>query len=302
MVVRVDADPRLPRQPTLIGVQCFDVPLAADASVLLVHLRDVGLILPPEQAEAGGPQDDGWETEREAERAGGAEGVNGGVRRTTSALDATLDYGGDRLRGPFDLVLEGEFGSGVSASSELPAIEGLPEGTELPPNEVARFEGSADGFSRIARDVTLSGVVTVTNEAGTDIELGRLFARPRDLPRSCDVPIALADGEQREVRLDVPSSDGGPSIERPGLTVTVVEVSGEAGERVARVAVGSYLSEQGLPRYVLVDWTEQFTGELAIEGCDGATYVEEGAVPDGSDRTVGDEEIEAALGEAGRSD
>ena len=52
---------------------------------------------------------------------------------------------------------------------------------------------------------------------------------------------------------------------------------------MARIAVGTYLSRSGLPRYTLVDWTEQYDGELDVEGCDGTVHTETGAAPSGSD-------------------
>jgi hypothetical protein len=90
------------------------------------------------------------------------------------------------------------------------------------------------------------------------------------------VPIAISTGEQREVRVDVQSADGGQSIERPGLTVTVLGVE-RGKDAMARVAVATYLTRSGLPRYTLVDWTEQYETELQVEGCDGTIYTEKGA-------------------------
>lgn len=277
-VLSVDADPQLPRRPTMLGIQCFEVPLHSGSTILMAHLRDVGLILPPEQAVTGGGSD-AWERDN----SGRGSGINGGERRTTSLLDATLTYGNGRLGNglQYDLVLEGEFGAGVEISSGFATgeqDEKTGEPNLVPGAELATFRGSADGFSSIRREAPLSGSVTVANQAGTDISLGRLFARPRDLPRSCDVPLAIAAGQQREVRVDVASLDGSASMERPGLTVTVLGVdTDDDGARTARIAVASYLSRSGLPRYTLVDWTEQYESTLRVEGCDGATYVERGS-------------------------
>lgn len=295
-VLSIAADENLPRRPPLIGVQCFDVPLDPDSGVLQLHLRDVGLILAPEDAAKGGPAG-AWDVERERGREGGSGGVNGGTRLTTSDIKATLGYGGGRLSGAYDLVLEGEFGAGVTLGSEAVQVTG-PEGAfeGIAPLEIARFRGSADGFSQIRRNATLTGGVTVANPAGTAIELGRLFARPRDIPPSCDVLVALAEDEQREIRMDVAASDGGPSRVRPGITVTVVSITGSGSNRVARIAVGTYLSKHGLPRHMLVDWTEQFPGETPVEGCDGIPFIEEGAAPPGSDSSATAVELESALG------
>jgi hypothetical protein len=294
-VLSIEQDPNLPRTPPLVGVQCFDVPISRDSSVLLVHLRDIGLILPPEHAEkvpAGA-----WDTEHERGRIGGR-GVNGGTRLTSSELDARLLYGGERLQGAgWDLVLEGDFGAGVSVASEqspLSTTGELIEGIE--PLEIGRFRGSADGFSTILRNVTLSGPVSVINTAGTDVSLGRMFARPRDLPRSCDVPIALSEGEQREIRMDVDEANGG-SIVRPGLTVSIDRISGSGAKRTARVVVGTYLTKNGVPRYTLVDWTEQFETGVDIDASDGTVYHEEGAVPLASDEQVAEGEAAGAFGD-----
>jgi hypothetical protein len=293
----VDADPQLPRRPTMLGIQCFEVPLHSDSTILLAHLKDVGLILPPEHAIPGG--DDAWKLDSSEP----GSGVGGGERQTTSLLDATLTYGNGRLGNglQYDLVLEGDFGAGVEVSSGFTTGEDTTGEPDLVPGaELATFRGSADGFSSIRREAPLSGAVTVANQAGTDIALGRLFARPRDLPRSCDVPIALADGQQREVRLDVASLDGSASVERPGLTVTVLGIDTDSdGARSARVAVASYLSRSGLPRYTLVDWTEQYESTLRVEGCDGATYVERGAAATAGQRVVTPKLLQDALADQG---
>jgi hypothetical protein len=297
-VLAVDADPQLPRRPTMLGIQCFEVQLKSDSTILLAHLRDVGLILPPEQATTSGG-DDAWELDS----SGRGDGVNGGELRTSSLLDATLTYGNGRLGNglQYDLVLEGDFGAGVEVSSGFAAGEDTSgEADVVPGAELATFRGSADGFSPIRRAAPLSGSVSVANQAGTDIALGRLFARPRDLPRSCDVPIALADGQQREVRLDVASIDGSAAAERPGLTVTVLGIETDSdGTRTARVAVASYLSRSGLPRYTLVDWTEQYESTLRVEGCDGATYVEKGAAVDPRQRATTPALLKDAFAEQG---
>ncbi|MCW2924421.1 MAG: hypothetical protein JWM98_1825 [Thermoleophilia bacterium] len=280
-VLDLEPDDRLPRRPTLVGVQCFDVELDTDSSVLLVHLRDVGLIFPPTGATAVGKRH-AWHTEHDAGRSGDDTGVGGGARRVTSELGASLEYGDGRLDEAYDLTLEGDFGAGVEVATSLQRQVGLADDADrLPPTAIRTVRGSADGFSEIIRGTTLSGVLTATNDAGTDVRLGRLFARPRDLPPSCDVPIALATGEQREIRTSIRDLAGGAPVIRPGLSVSVVGVRGSGGSRTARVAVGTYLTKDGLPRYTLVDWTEQFEEELQVDGCDGLTYTETGATPSG---------------------
>jgi hypothetical protein len=300
-VLFVEADQRLPRRPPMVGIQCFDVPLASSSTVLLVHLRDVGHVLPSEDADASGD----WDTERDEDRIGGSEGVNGGTTRTTSELGASLTFGAGRLSGglQYDVVVEGSLGAGIGVSSNTTVIGGGADSEfadDLPAAEFGTLRGAADGFSSILRQLPLSGTVTVTNQAGTDVEIGRVFARPRDLPRSCDVPIAISSGEQREVRVDVQSSDGGQSVERPGLTVTVLDV--ERGEdATARIAVATYLTRSGLPRYTLVDWTEQYETELQVEGCDGTLYTERGAQLSAAGQgidVVGDD-LDSALGSGG---
>jgi hypothetical protein len=297
-VLQLEPDAQLSAKPPMIGVQCFDVPLDKAAGVLLVHLRDVGQILPPESARRSGPSG-AWSTEHQATHSGSTKGVGGGERRTTSSLDAALTYGDDALLGSYDLVLEGEFGAGVNVSSNLQLLTQGSDTTVLTPNVLDTLRGSADGFGKILRNVAISGTVTITNGAGTDVSLGRLFARPRDLPPSCDVPIALADDEQREIRLDIPERTGAPARERPGLAVTVVKVSGTGARRTARVAIATYLSRAGLPRYTLVDWTEQYEGNLDVEGCDGTITTETGASPEvGADDSpeAGGADVSAALG------
>ena len=63
---------------------------------------------------------------------------------------------------------------------------------------LAELRGSADGFSSIVRREQLLGNVDVRNSSGTDIELGRVFARPRDLPRSCDMAMPITSGCVRD--------------------------------------------------------------------------------------------------------
>lgn len=280
-VLGLEADTQLPRRPPLLGVQCFDVEIGRDSRVLLLHLRDVGLVLAPEDAQRAGGSD-AWSVEREADRAGGAGGIGGGTRQVTSSRGASLSYGTGRLFGRFDLVLEGSFGAGVSLGGSFVQID--EDGAEQESTVgLAELRGSANGFSQILRDVQLQGGATVENSAGTDIELGRLFARPRDLPRSCDVPIAIATGEQREVRIESADPELGRPLVRPAITVSVVETTGRGADRTARIAVGSYLARGGLPRHLLVDWTEQFESEVKVEGCDGVVHVEAGAAPDGEE-------------------
>lgn len=301
-VLTIEPDQQLPRRPTMLGVQCFDVELASDSSVLLVHLRDVGLVLPPERARTGRGD---WDSEREEGRNGGSEGIGGGTRRTTSDLGATLEFGAGRLAAglQYDVVLEGSFGAGVQLSSGFVVAEDTTgEPDQLPAAELGTLRDAADGFSSILRGVPLQGNVVVENRAGTDISIGRLFARPRDLPRSCDVPIAIDGGQQRELRLDVPSVDGSGSVERPGLTVSIVDVTEVDGVRTARVAVGSYLTRSGLPRYVLVDWTQQYEDVLRVEGCDGVTYTEGGRSRPTDQVTATPRLLEQALGDAARGE
>ena len=116
-------DPLLPAKPHMIGVQCFDVPLAESASVLLVHLRDIGHILTPEDARRPARSRRLGPRSREG-RSGPDRRVGGGARRTTRELDAALTYGAGALKGGFDLVLEGEFGAGVAVSSDVQLLDG----------------------------------------------------------------------------------------------------------------------------------------------------------------------------------
>ena len=256
----------------LLGVQCFDVPLERDATTLLVHLRDVGVILAPERADDAGAA--GWSTTRDTHRIGGHDGIAGGTRRTTSLRGAKLTYGNGRLIGNYDLVLEGSFGAGVTIATDLTVGVGADPAAAKQSSALADVQGSADGFGNMVRAAGLLDSVSVENSSGTDIALGRLFARPRDLPRSCDMPIQLAPGTLREVRVDTDDSIDAAAEVRPGLTLSVVGITGSGSSRVAHVAMGSYLSHNGMTRYSLVDWTEQYEGSVQIEGCDGIVSTE----------------------------
>ncbi|MCW2926801.1 MAG: hypothetical protein JWM86_769 [Thermoleophilia bacterium] len=293
-VLVIDSDPNLPRRPALVGVQCFDVPLDVDSSVLVLHTRDIGNILGAETASESGPED-AWTTKRDP----GMGGAVGGLTRSTSTQDATLTFGDTRLitaTDGFDVVLEGAFGAGLEVSSSAPSV--LDDGSVADTIPVGTFRGSATGFSEILRRVPLGGgVVTVRNSTGTDVTVGRLFARSRDFPRSCDVGIALAEDEQREIRLEPNEPIEADRAIRPGLTVTVVEISGTPAERVARVAVGSYMTRRGLPRYTLLDWTEQHDAEIRYEGCDGTEHVESGSEPAARDTFIDPAETAGTMAE-----
>ncbi|MCW2956138.1 MAG: hypothetical protein JWO69_1007, partial [Thermoleophilia bacterium] len=257
-LLRLDTDYTQQDQPALIGVQCFDVELRDSTSVLLLHVRDVGIVLAPEEASSVGTRG-AWSIDEEAGRSGRTGGVNGGVRRVTNELDAALRFGNGRLFGDFELVMEGEFGAGVdlaSTSSLATTTDGEPDDPEAGAGMVSvdELRGSADGFSKVLRSVALQGNVTLTNQAGTDIELGRLFARPRDLPRSCDFALPPVADQRRELRIEG-TAPGADAIEKPGISTAIVDITDEDGVRTARVAVGSYLSNAGLPRHLLVDWT-----------------------------------------------
>ncbi|MCW2962649.1 MAG: hypothetical protein JWM90_3036 [Thermoleophilia bacterium] len=279
-LLHIDSDPTQQEKPPLLGVQCFEVDLQSASSVLLVHLRDVGLVLAPEDATSLGTSG-AWSRENEEGRSGGSGGVAGGVRRVTNERDASLTFGASRLFGEFEVVVEGSFGAGVgiAAPSSLGPVDPDRDGADNdPPVPIEELRGSADGFSRIVRSVRLEGSLAVTNSSGTDIEVGRVFARPRDIPRSCNVPLPIEAGERREVRLE---STGGASTEkivRPGLSAAVVRVNEDGANRRVRVAVGTYLTNHGLPRYTLVDWTEQYDGPLEVDGCDGLVHREQGAL------------------------
>jgi len=298
-VLQFDADDELPDRPRLLGVQCFEVDLDDNSTSLLVHLRDVGLILAPERATKVGKAN-AWDVTRERERQGGTGGVFGGVRVGTSERAARLSYGRGLLNGQFDLVLEGSFGAGVDLSGFPPDVDAQNATTgasvefkDLP--SFGQFRGSANGFSSIARNVQLNGAATVVNAKGTDIELGRMFARPaNDMPRSCDVPIAIEAGELREIRTESAGTASVAVLERPGLTVAITDITGEGDSRVAHVAVGAYLSRAGLPRHTLIDWTEQYEDPVTFEACDGSRRTEPGAM--GRDQLVTTPDALTALG------
>ena len=262
-------DRQLPDKPPLLGVQCFDVDVASASDVLLVHLRDIGVILAPEQAKASPGAK--WSRVDAPGRLAPRGGSNGGVRRTTSANGATLTYGNDRLTGAFDLTLEGAFGAGVQLESV--AAASLPD-TPVSTLSLAELRGAANGFGQVLRDVSLIGNVQVADRGGTAIELGRLFARRRDIPPACNVPIPLKAGSVRRVRRESTSLRTNQLIERDGLTVAVSKVRDSGRALTARVVVGSHLADSGLPHYVLVDWTEQYAGDITVQGCDGAMHSE----------------------------
>ncbi|MEO6867988.1 MAG: hypothetical protein ABI200_08200, partial [Gaiellales bacterium] len=297
-VLEVDSDSLLPRRPRMIGVQCFDVPLGADSRVLSLHLRDVGHILTADDARPS--KASLWSKPAKVEAFGsGSSGIFAALRRTASARGASLEYGTGRLIGSHDIVVEGEFGAGIGLTSGFVTGDGASEeAQQLDPTELATLRGSADGFSQIVRSVPLNGSISVDNTAGTDISIARVFARPRDLPPSCDMPIALTGLAQREVRITSALPGGGDPIERPGLAMTIVSIDqNDDGARVARVAVASYLSRAGLPRYVLADWTEQFDQGIRIEACDGVVTDEDGAEPDGGDEFIDPTDLAGALAE-----
>lgn len=277
-VLTVAADPSAGRLPTLIGVQCFDVAIEADARVLQLHLRNIGLILAPEDARASGPKG-AWETVSSS----GGGGVDGGVLRRTATSNAALSYGGGRISGPsFDITAEGSFGAGVTLESDVGAsvITGAPTDAQSSGGAALdELRGTANGFGMVVRGQLLNGSAVLRNSSGTDVEFGRLFARPRDIPPSCDVLMGIKTGEQRELRIESVDNVTNDPIQRPGVTVTVVEAQGSKLNRTARVVVGSYLAYAGLPRYLLVDWTEQFGTPASARGCDGEIHTERGTDP-----------------------
>jgi hypothetical protein len=292
----MDPDGQLNKRPSMVGVQCFEVPLTGDAGVLLLHLRDVGLIFPPEQARPAGAAAQSWQDVpvdgRKRREVGG---IEGGLTRTSSELGASLAFGANRLTGNYDLTLEGAFGAGVNVLTDVPLPPGSTDVEASDPLLVGTLRESANGFGAIQRNRALNGTVLVENSAGTDVAIGRLFARPRDLPPSCDMPIALSAGERRELHIESAQIGGGAPLRRPGLTVAVVSITGASDARVARIAVGSYLSRRGVVRHTMLDWTQQFEGPITVEACDGTRYREPGptGVPRG--QAVIDADLRAML-------
>ncbi|MBC7461550.1 MAG: hypothetical protein H7287_09340, partial [Thermoleophilia bacterium] len=274
----VPSDDYLPTNQTLLGVQCFDVDLAEGADALVVHTRDVGVVLASEDAKA--KPGDAWNKLIQRKDSGG---VNGGRTIATSTNNAQVLYGGNRLSGTYDLTLEGTFGAGVSLASgyDMPAIDAIPNAT----SEIDELRGAADGFSRIERGINVVGNVSVTDRSGTAAELGRLFARPRDLPPSCNFALTIAGGSIARLRTSALSTTSGQVRLYDGLAVAIASVKETATTRTAHVVVGSYLTHRGLPRYSLVDWTEQYAGRADVEGCDGVVHTA-GATDDAAANTA----------------
>ncbi|MCW2949251.1 MAG: hypothetical protein JWN41_264, partial [Thermoleophilia bacterium] len=287
------ADPGLADKPALLGVQCFDVDLAGSADALVVHTRDVGLILAPEDAVAA-PKDSWNEIPSSGPMRGG---IDGNVRMSTSANNASLEYGNGKLAGTYDMTLEGTFGAGVALAGAYAVSSDAVESTSpLPLSPIGELRGSANGFSQIERNVGVIGNITVADRSGTAAELGRLFARPRDLPPSCNFSLTLpkvagAAGDLRRLRTVTPNSSG-QNIIRDGLTVAVTAVHAHGARRTARVVIGSYLTHRGMPRYQLVDWTEQYAGKIEVEGCDGVVH--HAGVDDNTGRNAVDGSVDGA--------
>jgi hypothetical protein len=63
-------------------------------------------------------------------------------------------------------------------------------------------------------------------------------------------------------------------IIRDGLTVAISTIRDSGSALTARVVIGSHLADSGLPHYMLVDWTEQYAGDISVQGCDGAMHSE----------------------------
>ncbi|MCW2972410.1 MAG: hypothetical protein JWN72_683 [Thermoleophilia bacterium] len=282
--VLVSSDDYLPTNQTLLGVQCFDVDLAEGSDALVVHTRDVGVVLAPEDAKA--KPGDAWNRLIQRKDSGG---VNGGRSIATSTNNAQVLYGGNRLSGSYDLTLEGSFGAGVSLASGYDS-----EGSVDIPNstsEIDDLRGAADGFSRIERDINVVGNVSVTDRSGTAAELGRLFARPRDLAPSCNFALTIDDGAIARLRTSSVSTSSAQVRLYDGLTVAIASVEETASTRTAHVVVGSYLTHRGLPRYSLVDWTEQYEGHVDVEGCDGVVHGA-GATDDAAANTANSASVE----------
>lgn len=270
-VLEISADDDLSINPPLLGVQCFDVSVDALSRSLMLHVRNIGLILPPEDADIAKKQK--WSTERF-----GPGGVAGGVRLKTSTANARIEYGPGRLSvGSFDVTVEGSFGAGVTLQGLVPQVMSssgdVVDGKQPP---LAFLRGAANGFGMITRDAALAGSATLENTSGTDIELGRVFARPRDIPASCNIALGIRQGERRELRLESEDAAAGSRIQRPGVTVVITDVNGSGKDRTARVAVGSYLAYGGMPRYLLLDWVEQYAAPFEVEGCSGEQRTEQG--------------------------
>lgn len=244
-----DDDEFVPLRPPLLAVACWSVPLETRAHALVVHVRDVGLMLGPRGG--GARRSGGWTV-----TGSGADTRLEGGRR-----GATVTYGGGSLEGTFDLVLEGTFGAGVAIESTgLPASSGSMRQSVL-------LGPSAGGMGPLLRNESAVGGVVVRNDRGTQVSLGRLFARPADLPESCDLPVRLAPGALAEVRTETTGITG-DRIDRPGLAVMVTGIEQRAGLRHARVVAGTWLSHDGAPRTALIDWTEQYPGRVSVLGCD----------------------------------
>lgn len=251
----------------LLGVACWEVEVDDATQALRVHVRDVGVILSPLDAELD-PPTGAWKS------------VDGSVTGplypgdsiTSVGGGATASYGGEHLGGTYDFVLEGQVGAGTRFTADAGAGVGVS----------TTFERGFGGWTRIVAGIPVFGSVKLSSESGATVKLGRMFARPTDHDRACDIAIAPLAGASKE--LIVPRIGGGNSSAataapaddaEPGLTATVARISRprKQGNRRATLVLGSYLQHLSAPRYTLVDWTEQFTMERAQSACTGFEIV-----------------------------
>lgn len=259
-------------EPGLLGAVCWDVPLSQRTKLLKVHVRDVGIILTSRDAkpdvhaatqEELGAEDEGRE-------------IYGGDWLRTTGEPVTISYGADDIAGRFDVTVEGSFGAGADAVFS----EGNPQ-----QEQTDALPAAFGGFSALYRERSIfGGNFAVRVPAGSAIEVGRVFLRPvGTLARSCDLLLPAREGGSQEVVTLATGADD-TSASSPGIVARVAKIrtapsgrNGVTGTRTARLVVGSYLQDLGMPRHLLVDWVEEF-GSTGVEGAacaEGARSVNE---------------------------
>lgn len=240
----IDSAP-LVTQADTAGVACWDVELQESAKWLLVHVKDIGVILEP-TPEALEPRD-GWSA-----------AASGMLR--TSRRNTVLRYGITTVNGSFDLTMEGKFGAetGIATSRELGA------------NSAQMLATIPEGYGRwspIFRNMALAGNLHVHNTGGSRVEVGWIVLRPSAEELSCDfmVPVPKPDEPIADVYRQ---SSSNIAAESGSATVLIVRTrTGKNGIRTARLLFGNGLRMSSYPSRKLVDYTEQFTGKQAPDLC-----------------------------------
>ena len=249
----------------LIGVGCWQVELNDATRSIQIHVRDIGIVLPATSADASPA--DAW-----SQSLGASESpVLGGDWLRTTTADATASYGGGRIRGVYDMSVESQ--QLADLQLRVPGMSSMVTTTLQP--------GIA-GWSRVLRSIIVPSDIVIRNSSGTQLQLGRVVLRPVSHDAACDMVLpATAHARQELVERatagsTVDANDGkqsGDLVSLPAITAVVTGISRPASgrERIATIAVGSYMQTNGLPHQLMLDWTEQYASSRHQPACGGYT-------------------------------